>query len=177
MGGATGYNVALMLGGKNMSAYEGNIKSITDAMNKGGSTVNGWANVTATLAFRMSQFKEIIETTGIKIGTALLPAVTAVMGFINDKLVPAIGNAFTYVNNVLRTVNLKPFEDAWNTLKGAVGLVATEFQHFFAALSPLKGIGTDFDPLANTIQKLASGALGMVTNLMKISPMSLPALT
>lgn len=80
MGGATGYNVALMLGGKNMQAFQSNVNAVSGAMQHGGSTVKGWSQVQQDFNFKMSQGKEMLETTSIKIGTALLPAVTKLIG-------------------------------------------------------------------------------------------------
>ncbi len=82
MGGATGYNVALMLGGKNMDTYKGNIASITAAMAKGGDSVNGWSLVQGTFNQKMSEAKEAVEVLMIKIGTALLPVMTQLVGQI-----------------------------------------------------------------------------------------------
>jgi len=86
MGGATGLNVALMVGGQNMSTYEANIKSITDAMKNGDSAVQGWSDVQNDFNFKMDQAKETLEVLGIKIGTMLLP----VLGQILDRVMPVI---------------------------------------------------------------------------------------
>src|SRR6266702_5653003 len=55
MGGATGYQTALKLGGQNMAAYEDNIKSITGAMQSGKAGVTGWAAVQNTFNQKIAQ--------------------------------------------------------------------------------------------------------------------------
>ncbi|OLE52812.1 MAG: phage tail tape measure protein, partial [Acidobacteria bacterium 13_1_20CM_3_53_8] len=88
MGGATGYSTALMLGGKNMESFKTNVDAISKSLNTGGSSIEGWSTVQQNFNFKMSQAKEVIETTGIKIGTALMPAVTQ------------LSNAFTFLVGV-----------------------------------------------------------------------------
>jgi len=80
MGGATGLNVALQVGGSNMEAYRKNVSSITAALKAGGKSVEGWELVQQNLNTRMQQAKEVVEVLKIKIGTALLPMVTSIMG-------------------------------------------------------------------------------------------------
>lgn len=85
MGGATGYNTALMLGGKNMEAYKTNIASITAALNAGGNEIKGWANVQKDWNQKVSQGQAIAETFMIKLGTGLLP----ILSKVADVMLPA----------------------------------------------------------------------------------------
>jgi len=82
MGGAAGLNVALQIGGENMDAYRKNVSSITAALKAGGTSVEGWDLVQQNLNTRMQQAQEVVEVLRIKIGTALLPMVTAIAGAI-----------------------------------------------------------------------------------------------
>lgn len=79
MGGATGYNVALMLGGKNMAAYQQDVQNISAALSKGGSSVQGWALVQQDFNFKMDQTKQAFNVLLITIGSQLLPALTKLL--------------------------------------------------------------------------------------------------
>lgn len=92
MGGATGLNVALMLGNDNMGTFKGNVDAIAKSMNAGGTSVQGWSNVQSTFNFKMDQAKATLETLGIKIGTALLPALGRLMDNFSS---PAFQNFVT----------------------------------------------------------------------------------
>lgn len=82
MGGATGLNTALMLGGSNMPNFVRNVNSVSSAYNKGGKNVQGWSLVQKDFNFKMLQAKEALSTTGIAIGMALLPALTSLLKMI-----------------------------------------------------------------------------------------------
>lgn len=84
LGGATGYNVALMLGGKNMAAFQANVAAISKAMQSGASDVQGWSDVQSDLNFQWDRAVQLLTTTGIKIGTTFLPVVTKVVAFFSD---------------------------------------------------------------------------------------------
>ncbi len=108
MGGATGLNVALMLGGKNMSDYKGNINAITDAMKNGHGQVTGWAAVQGTFNQKMAEAKQVVDTFLIKLGTNLLPLVTRIVGgFVDwetkthglEKAMSTIGTVLSNVGN------------------------------------------------------------------------------
>jgi len=79
MGGATGLNTALMLGGENAHDFQSNVAAVGEAGKGAGKDVEGWAMIQQTFNFKMSQLKELVETTGIKIGTALIPPVISVI--------------------------------------------------------------------------------------------------
>src|SRR5580700_7741944 len=78
-GGATGLNVALLLGGKRMSTFEANTKAVGAAAAKSGKDVTGWGDVTADASFKLDQAKTAGENLAISVGSALLPAVTAIL--------------------------------------------------------------------------------------------------
>jgi hypothetical protein len=86
-GGATGLNASLMLTGANAEVFSNNVKNISAAATKGGSDVQGWADVQKTFNQRMSEAKGTLEALGIRIGSALLPAfqavLTATMNLVN----------------------------------------------------------------------------------------------
>lgn len=114
MGGATGYNVALMLGGKNMAAYETNVKNITNAMNDGKTSVTGWTQVQGDFNFKMGQAQQATNALMISIGTALLPAVT--------NLVSAIIPLITHAGDLITV---------WNRWKPVIEATAIALAVFF----------------------------------------------
>ena len=86
MGGATGYNVALMLGGKNMAGYEANVQNITKALNAGAGSVAGWSLVQQDFNFKLDQARAAVSVLFINLGQALLPVLTKVL----DAVLPLI---------------------------------------------------------------------------------------
>jgi hypothetical protein len=82
VGGATGLNVALLLGGKNMKAFQGNVKSVADAAKDGGSNVSGWAKIQGDFNFKLGQAGKALEAVAYSLGDALLPVATKVMNVI-----------------------------------------------------------------------------------------------
>jgi len=75
MGGATGLNVSLMLGGKNMKDYNGNVTAISKSMNTGKGSVQGWADVQKNFNFKVAQAKEMVKTFMIRLGQGLIPVI------------------------------------------------------------------------------------------------------
>jgi hypothetical protein len=79
MGGATGLNVALMLSGGRMATFQQNVATVADAAKKGGSNVDNWSTIQKTFNQQVAETKQSVESAGIAIGTALLPAVQSTM--------------------------------------------------------------------------------------------------
>jgi TP901 family phage tail tape measure protein len=88
MGGATGLNTALMLTGPNMATYQANVDKIGEALNSKAKDVDNWSAIQGTFNQKMSVAKVSIENTGIAIGTAMLPAVTAMVDAIMKVVKP-----------------------------------------------------------------------------------------
>ena len=88
LGGATGLNTALMLTGKHMGDLTTSTAKIAAEGKKASGTVDNWSTIQGTFAFKMSQAKTAVENTGIAIGSALLPAATAVISAVGKVLVP-----------------------------------------------------------------------------------------
>lgn len=92
LGGATGLNVALMIGGSHMKEYQSDIASIGSALTSSSKDVQGWSDVQNTFNFKLSQAQEVIETLMIKLGTELLPIVGKAIGIFSN-LATWIGNS------------------------------------------------------------------------------------
>jgi hypothetical protein len=76
MGGATGMNTALMLGGENMTYFKKATDDVSAAARKGGSNISTWAKTQATLKVQLDQAGESIAAMGVRLGTALIPVLS-----------------------------------------------------------------------------------------------------
>lgn len=94
MGGATGYNVALMVGGDHMKAYEANIASITKAMQSGSDEVMGWSETQGNFNVQVDRAKAALAAVQITLGEALLPALTSLLA----RVTPLITGFITWEN-------------------------------------------------------------------------------
>jgi phage-related protein len=115
----------------------------------------GSADATATAAGRLEIFKNRINDVKERLGTFAIKAVTDAF----DR----IGGAVHYVQSVLKTVDLTAFHDAWASVGSVVRDLGQTFGSLKSSLDPVKG---DFDPLAETIQKLAKGGLNILTDML-----------
>lgn len=84
VGGATGLNVALALGGQNMATFKGNVDAVGGATAEAGGHAKGWGDVQKDLNFKLEQAKNAMISMAISLGNALLPAATKVMGIFAD---------------------------------------------------------------------------------------------
>jgi len=87
-GGSKQMQGILDLTGQHLQTFKGNVDNISGSVTKGGSSINGWAQVQQNFNFKMQQGQEVLETLGIRVGSALLPVITQLMG----KLTPIISN-------------------------------------------------------------------------------------
>jgi TP901 family phage tail tape measure protein len=136
MGGATGLNTSLMLTGANMKVFQGNVNTVGAAAAHAGKDVNGWAEITKTFNFTMSQLREMVSTLAIRIGTVLIPVVQSVITFfmrhksatealaavIGTVLVVALGYATVAVWNFTAALLANPL--TWIILAVAALIVA-----------------------------------------------------
>ena len=88
MGGATGLNTALILSANNGKTFAGNVAAIGDAAQNTGKDVNGWSLIQGTFNQQLAQLKETVQVAAIRIGTALLPAITKVVEVIQKVVQP-----------------------------------------------------------------------------------------
>lgn len=127
MGGATGYNVALMLGGQNMKSFEGNVTNITKAMNAGGTAVQGWSLVQSTFNFQLAQAQQALQALEIRIGTALLPILGKLLGQVMP-LVTAFGNWVVQSNVVGKAIAF---------IQSLITSIAPQFKIFWSLLGDI----------------------------------------
>jgi len=190
MGGATGYNVALMLGGQNMATYEQNVKKIGASLHGSGKSVKGFSDVQKDLSFQLDQVKATAEAEAIKIGNVLIPIVEKLsldvehatvwlskhkdvlyaLGAVTIPLVAAALGAFT-INKIGDFVN--SLKSAFNTLDSFASKIlnigtasqtaAGEVAGQAAAMEgDLQGVATQADETSAQMKTVATGSAGAV---------------
>jgi TP901 family phage tail tape measure protein len=79
MGGQTGLNTALMVGGKNMTTFQSNVAGVSSAAKGAGKDVTDWSLIQSNFNFKMEQTKDSAEAVAISFGNDLMPMVLAVL--------------------------------------------------------------------------------------------------
>lgn len=149
MGGATGLNTALMLTGPNMTTYQANVNKIGEALSSKAKDVDNWSAIQSTFNQKMDVAKVSMENTGIAIGTALLPAVTAMISAVMKVVQPIAEWAQTHQHLAMivfgsiagfallvGVINLGV--KAFKAVEGAVKAVNTVFSTFGKMLGIVK---------------------------------------
>lgn len=141
-GGATGLTTSLMLTGENAATFASNVKGIGDAGHHAGKNVQGWAQVTQTLSFKLDQAKEIVETLGIRIGMALMPAVKLlVTGFVDvAKFAESAGSWLDHHKTVVEALGIGIGVVLLPSLWGMVTALWASAAAGIAAALPFAGI-------------------------------------
>ena len=75
VGGATGLNVALLLGGSHAKAFHDNVASVKDAADKSGSSITGFNLVQKDLKFQLEQGKAAAGSLVTEFGMFLIPII------------------------------------------------------------------------------------------------------
>lgn len=91
-GGQMGLNVALMLTNSHAKDLAAATANITAEGKKATTQVDNWSTIQGTFAFKTAQAKTALKDTGIALGSALLPAVSAVLGPLAHLLAVIAGN-------------------------------------------------------------------------------------
>lgn len=79
MGGVTGAQVALMVGGAHAKVFSDNVDAIAGSAENAGQNVNNWALIQHNFNFQLGQAGQAVMAMARSFGSALLPAATAVM--------------------------------------------------------------------------------------------------
>lgn len=101
-GGTTSLNTILMLSGQHAETFKDNVATISAAAHKSGSEVDNWSAIQSTFNQKMDVAKASMEAAGISIGTALLPAVSAIAGVIAQ----VVGPMATWISQHQKWVGL-----------------------------------------------------------------------
>jgi TP901 family phage tail tape measure protein len=79
MGGATGLNTALMLTGSHAATFKANVDAIGQSAKKSGDDIDNWSLISGETSFKMGQTGKAAKVVAISFGTAMLPAVMAML--------------------------------------------------------------------------------------------------
>jgi TP901 family phage tail tape measure protein len=92
LGGTNGLKVGLDLTGQHMGTLVSNTNAVAAATRSAGKDVTGWADVQKDANFQLDVLKERVEVAAIEIGQHLLPAVSAVLGWLerSGAIIPVI---------------------------------------------------------------------------------------
>jgi hypothetical protein len=118
VGGTRGLNTTLELTGSHMATYKANIAAVTDAVRKGGNTVQGWDEVQGDFNFQMQRAKTGAEAFGISVGQPLLPYATQLLQIFvaNVPAMMSFGNQAVTVGIQVGTALAPGFRLAANAL-------------------------------------------------------------
>lgn len=79
MGGAEGLQVAMMTGGKHIGVFDANVKAIGRSGDQTSKHIANWSMIQHQFNFELGSAIKGFEAAGVALGTALLPAVSAVI--------------------------------------------------------------------------------------------------
>ena len=148
-GGATGLNTALMLTGTHMKDFTSRVQGIGTAGKQTSGDLAGWPAIQATINFKLAQAKTAIANTGIAIGTALLPAVSALLSRITAILIPIA--EFTAKHRTLTEVLFAGV----TAIAATIAIVAVASKTFKAITNTISGVSKAAKGTWAVMQKLA----------------------
>jgi TP901 family phage tail tape measure protein len=151
-GGSKQMQGLLELTGDHLATFAGNVKTVASTVKQGGSSVVGWNQVTQDFSFKLDKAREVVETLGIRIGTALLPIAGKLVDFFSANLVPTLNNVVTFLGNAV-TVIVRVGTAVGTGLRTAFGVadqVITTFRTDATAV---------FNAVAGVVQATISGAI------------------
>jgi phage-related protein len=163
MGGATGLNTALMLTGDNAKTFNDNVQKVSDTSKNAGKDVNGWSLIQETLNQKLSILKETVNVAAIRLGTALLPAVTTMVTWIM-KIVQPIADWIGHNQKLAATLLI---------LLGIVSTVITTFVVVMKVITMVREAwtaftaimaATEFNPVVLAITLLAVALYLIITH-------------
>src|SRR6202034_1963611 len=76
MGGVTGAQVALMVGGQHAGVFCDNVDAISRSAQNAGQNVNNWSLIQHNFNFQLAQAGQSVLAMARSLGSALLPAAT-----------------------------------------------------------------------------------------------------
>lgn len=103
VGGTKSMQGIMNLTGSDMATFKANVDNISNAVKNGGNSIIGWDKVQGDFNQKMDQARATIEVLGIKIGTALLPALGRLVDGFSS---PAFQSFATTVAGVLTSALL-----------------------------------------------------------------------
>lgn len=86
MGGASGMQVQLELGGASAVIFGDDVKQIGGALSETGNHVKGWGEITETFNFKLQRLNSEAQVLAIKLGDFLIPKIEAVAGWFSKHI-------------------------------------------------------------------------------------------
>jgi TP901 family phage tail tape measure protein len=149
MGGATGLNTALQLGGESAGYFKSAVREVGSTAKDTGKDVAGWSKTQATLAVQWEKTKGAIQVVGLEIGQALIPALDKMVGYVRKGV------------------------EWWINLDGSTKKIIGTSALVLAALGPVLGIlgrigtvGRGMGRVVGAMAGMASGATRLAQGLL-----------
>jgi TP901 family phage tail tape measure protein len=141
----------LELTGSHIGVLDANFASISAAANKGGTSISGWTLVQGDFNQRMAEAKAGLDAFMIRLGGALLPILSTVVGFVSSTVLPSL-NSFASWFSAVAAPALQQFA-AWVML-----YLVTPLVHVTTAVVPVligvfSGIVGTFGTVFSTLSK------------------------
>lgn len=136
MGGATGMNTALMLGGANMKTFTADTNLVAAAGAKSGANISTWAKTQATLSVKLDQAREMVEVLAIRIGTQLIPIVISILGWMTKHRQIIMDVAIALAGLAVGITAIKIAMAAW-TLATQIATAATFLWNVALSTNPI----------------------------------------
>lgn len=154
-------NTIMQAGGANLATFAANEAYVGTAAHEASGNIETWGTITQGFNFKMDQMRQLVETTAIKIGTAMLPKLTELSSYLMTTVVPMIGKFGTEL--------IKAFESP--AAKAAGAAIMTVFKDLMSfvgqAITSVKNFGLALEPTASLLAKLFLGSLMAIGRVLK----------
>ena len=168
-GGATGLSTSLQLTGSNFDTFTANVKAVAAAGKAGGNEVTGFARTQQDLGSQMDKAKAGLSAFGITIGEKLLPVITTVVSFFNEKVLPALTVAlpiaFAIVGryvSVLATI----FTIQFNIVRAVIERIVVIIQVAVGVIAKvIGGVATVIGGVVSVVSGVVSSVVGVISGM------------
>lgn len=143
-GGSKSMQAILETTGSSLDLFKQNVDKITGAVKAGGDSIAGWSDVTQNFNFMVGQATAAAGAFGVKIGTALAPMFSQMIGAITGQVIPALSNFGNWI--VISGIPaIQHFADSIGViispLQQGIGWLNNFVGHGQAAIPIIAGIG------------------------------------
>lgn len=169
-------NTALQLGGANLAYYAQAANDVAKAGQNAGDHIETWSTIQQGFNFRIDQAKEAVQTTAIKLGTALLPKLMSLFDLVTTRGAPVLHQLETDVRNALDSPGIHQAEaiiaEFWHNFVTFVGEAKTSAENLWRAVQPIAAgfAGAFFGALqlvGGTLKNVVGPALVAVTGFLR----------
>ncbi len=166
LGGVTGYSTALMLSGKNSTAFADNVRNIGARLNTSSTQVLGFNKVQGDLQFQMDSAKASLNALGIQFGMFLIPKLAAagkelskIIGWFekNTTAAKVLGGVITGVLGL--AITMFTYNKVTKFVSG-VNNMATSFSKMVTKIVSGSATAAEADTTAATTMETENAAAG-----------------